>query len=268
MRSRRARPKVYGKRRRTKRSNKRIARIAKRVMSRMAENKNKRQNAAYFIYNNPLNAAWATNVRDVTSFLRSIPQGTGSSERVGTVINLKRLTYTAMVTPNAGDPDGSWPVVVKLWVVSDRYDPNNSDTTAIQNACAGVSGEGNFFDSNGTTVGLYGNLQDTFNPINTTRFKVHTARTLKVGASIAPNTGATTWTFGNNDFKFMRRVSINLLKYMPKTFKYNEALTTGPQYTRKLFLVWQAIRADGSTPAPTEAVAGVVDGYNLVYEDP
>lgn len=243
-----------------------MAKVAKQVFHKLSENKVIKQNYRYLIYNRPDNVAWIDNVRDATAPIRALVQGSGTSNRIGAKITLRKLMYNFCLYPNV-NLESATPLIVKMWVIHDKFAPNNASTQNIQDACKTASTTiGNILENNNTSSGFQRDLQDIFNPINKERFRVYTSREFKLGTSSAPNDNTVIWSFGNNDFKLYRRGKVNLLKYLPKTFRYIDN-QTNTQMSKKIFVLWQVVNADGSVSTDDSGLVNVADGYDIQFED-
>lgn len=259
--------KLSGKRK-SKMTKKAVAKVAKAVYHRLTENKVKKFNKRYFLHNDPNNVVWADNVQDCCAPLRSIVQGDGTSERIGARIRLMKMTYSYTLTPVVNQ-ESTEPLIVKMWIVTDRFSPYTSSTQNVIDACKTASTTiGNWFEDNNTSVGMNRDLYDIFSPINAERFNLYKAKEFKIGLWSAPDNNGTVFGYGNNDFKFYRRGRINLLRYLPKTFRYIDN-QTNTQMSRKIFIVWQVVAARNNVIlSSTQDYVQVAEGYNIQYEDP
>lgn len=243
-----------------------MAKIAKQVFTRLSENKVIKQNYNYTLHNDPANLVWVDNVRDATAPIRALVQGTGTSNRIGSKIRLTKVMYNFCLSPNL-QLDQADAYVVKMWVISDKFGLTNSNVTNIVDACkTPLTTIGNILEDNNSSQGFQKDLQDLFTPINTERFNVYHSREFKIAPASAVNNNTVTWSFGNNDFKLFVRGRINLLRYLPKTFKYIDN-QTNTQMSRKIFILWQVVSATGAPLSPTDNLINVSDGYNITFED-
>lgn len=259
--------KMVGKRKSRRMTKKSVAKVAKAVYHRLTENKVKKLNKKYFLHNDPNNVVWADNVQDCCASLRSITQGTGTADRIGARIKLRKMTYSYTLTPVVTQ-ESSEPLIVKMWIVTDRFSPYTSSTQNVIDACKTASTSiGNWFEDNNSSAGMSRNLYDIFSPINAERFNLYKAKEFKIGLWSSPDNQQTVFGYGNNDFKFYRRGRINLLRYLPKTFRYIDN-QTNTQMSRKIFIVWQVVAARNSVTLDSTAdYIEVAEGYNIQYED-
>lgn len=241
-----------------------LRRMVRTEISRATENSHKEQTTVVVLRNDPANVAWIDNVRDCGGVLRSITQGTNTGNRLGSKIKLKKCMYNFTLYPNT-NIENSFPTVVKMWVISDRFGLNNASTQNIVDACKTAStGIGNILeDTVNNSVGFFRDVRDLITPINKERFKVYTTRTFKIAPLSAPTTNSTIFSYGNNDFKLFVRRRINLLKYMPKIFKYQDA-GTNLQFNRKVFVLFQVVCADGTVQ--DENYINLNENYDVEWE--
>lgn len=238
-----------------------MAVVARREISRAAEKKMVRNQQSRRIGSYPPNYPNfdSRNIIDTSVVLRNIGVGTGTGARIGNKIKLKRFMMKAILWPN---PGSTTPVFVKMWVISDKFNPTNVDVTQIEDSLDNSQFQpgGTFFENGSQTSGALGNLFDLQMDVNKDRFTVHHTRLFKIGVADGPGTA------GNNDFKLNHTFSVNLLKYMPKTVTYQDSMTTA-WYTRKVFVVFLAMNYDESTINVGADVASLSHTLNVQFED-
>ena len=207
--------------------------------------------------------AWSIPLSPYTSFL-DIPLATGQGGRIGNTIGIRKLTFKGILYPmpyNYSSNTAPRPHEVKFWIVHDKLNP-----------CSGpASGSYTTFFQNGSSSATFtSNLLDMIKAVNQDRFVVHATRTFKVGYAQVSGTGPNVDNeyFSNNDFKFNHKFSFDLTKMMVKKVKYNDASQIPT--TRGLFLIAEAVRADGSFSAggqASEIPCSMQYQLNCVYED-
>lgn len=235
-----------------------VANIARRVVSEMAEKKQIKTSITNLGIVQAENANFDTqSVIDTSVVLRNLPLGNQSGTRIGQKIKLKRFMFKGTVYQRA---DVALPVYLKMWVVSDRFNPTNSSTGNIEDACrSGLSQpSSSWFDNGTSTQGMTGGLTDLTLDLEKNRWRVFKTRIFKLATSNP--TG-----YHNNDFKLAYHFKINLLKYSPKVIKYLDALTN-TWFTRKVFVVFQPVTLD-NVQDPTRALANLNYSINVDYED-
>jgi len=272
--------KMYPKRRGGKRrvgrrpvkktNDKTIRKIAQQVVSRNIANKEVRQDGALGIHSYPgvANATppnvWTNaNIFDTSTVYTGIAQGTGEGNRVGNILRPKKFTFGMVLTPQAGIVS---PVMVRMYVLTFRFDPNNAVAADIWGSMQNWSTTGGlnrtFFDNGNTATGMAGDLSDLMKPINKDCWIVHKVKTFKIGCASGPTIGTAT---GNNDFKLLTRRTINLLPYIPKRIVYQDAVTNS--LNKKVFIVFQCMKADGTSNDNTSIYANLFYNYNFQYEN-
>lgn len=233
-----------------------IGKIVRREISRAAEDKHVRNSSGSVLFTDPSTSNFRQgNIWDLSAPVNAITTGTGPGGRIGNKIKLKRFVLKFLMWPKAGF---TRLCLVKMWIISDRFNPNNSTPFNIQDA---VQSTGVFFENGNTTSGFVSSLTDMLFPVNSDRFKVHKTKTFKVGYASGPTSGS-----GNNDFKVMHRVSVNVLKYMPKNFKYQDGEST-TTYQRRVFVLFQVVPSDNTQFLPTDDPVYIQRTYDVKYED-
>jgi len=218
-----------------KSSAKYITTICKKVISKAAENK------AWFNYGTNIQIS-NTNLGTPVylNLLPSLTQSVGKSGRVGNEIKVKSgfvrghiniLPYN--VTTNPSPP----PVYVKIWLVASK----TVNTNLFQNTPASTS----FFDVVNSSLGFQGNMLDIDWTINKDLFTLYASKTVKLGASFSHSTGPVSYNSYFDNSPMSVPFSFSFGKHV-KTLKYDD--TTTVPTNRNMFLVWQAVNADGSSP--------------------
>lgn len=214
----------------------------------------------------PPNAWTNNNVFDTSVVYTGITQGTGEGNRVGNRIKIKKFRFSFILNPSVNILTCH---MVRMFVVTYKFDPNGSTASDIWAACQNWSTTGtvnrSFFDNGSATTGMLGNMQDLMLPVNTDAFTVHKVKTFKLGYSSLPTVAAGNAINGNNDFKYIIRGGVNLHKYMPKFIKYNDATTV--HYNKKIFILFEVLSADGASNDDISAKASIWYNYNFVYEN-
>lgn len=238
-----------------------MAVVAKREIAKAAENKVLRGSLARKLGSYPPNYPLfdTRNIIDTSEVLRNLALGTGSGNRIGNKIKLKRYMMKFMLWPNS---TSTTPVFVKMWVVSDKLNPTNVTASDIETAMDNTAFQpgGTFFENGNSTSGCLGNFQDLQMDVNRDRFTVHKTRVFKLSVAQQPGTA------GNNDFKLNHQFSVNVLKYHPKVIKYQDAIT-GSWYTRRVFIIFEVINYDDTAAGVGSDAASLSHTANIQYED-
>lgn len=234
----------YGKRKVTMPKRKTLRKMVKAEVSRNIENKCRQ----YFDATHDLYAAGAAagtldveNVFPLTpsQFGLDISQGTGQGSRIGNVINIKKLTFKGTLIPKpAGDnyPEVK-PLQIKMFLIYDKLEPTQDPTPSTNS---------DFFQFNGTAIGIPDDLTALWQPVNTDRYRVLAARTFKLGwaSAIAFGSGANGYkNWSNNDFSLNRNFSIDVTKHIVKKCLYRD--NNVDPTTRGLYAMFVVVGADG-----------------------
>jgi len=234
---------VFRKRRFTKKTvAKSVKRYVKQAIHRQAENKLSLQFAAN-VNINCANATTPTNLNLVPTPVG----GNNTVHRIGNSIKVVRgyvrghinmLGYNSISNPNVG------PIYVKMWIVSSKVINTTSlSSTNIAN---------DFFETGSTASGFQANMLDMNLSVNSDAYTVHKTKVLTLGSTTA-NGGAINPlanSVASND-KFSRPFYFNIAPYMKKVIKFSDGATSPTNIN--LFLILQAVNADGSSTAITPA---------------
>lgn len=238
-----------------------VKRIIKKEISRQAENKTKQ----YFSNgSNVLPSAATTFLNSIipvtpyAGFLE-IPQGLGQGDRIGNRIMIKNLTMKGTIWPLPYDilyNPNPVPLQVVLWFFINRNTPGSTPTS--------MNG---FLQDGSSSRNLQNQLSDVMARVNGDRYRLLTKRVFKIGYANNAGTGnqPAYQTFANNDFKLNQNFKINLTKYVVKNVRYIDGSNTPS--TRGLWVIAQALNADGSSMANNIIPARMSYELNIQYED-
>jgi len=255
--------------RRTGSTTKAFTKKVQSIIHRNVENKTFQYNSDGAVpivnYNNTswVTYGWGLPLSPYTGIL-DIPIATGQGARIGNSIAVRKLTFKGVIYPapyNSSTNPTPKPHEVKFWIVHDKLYPSNGPLSTSY---------GTFFQNGSSSSSFSTNLIDMIKTVNQDRFVVHATKTFKVGYALYEGNGLSgpDQYYANNDFKFNHKFSFDLTKEMVKNVKYNDASQVPT--TRGLFLVAEAVRADGTSSAGAQAtVIPVLMEYqlNIVYED-
>lgn len=272
--------KKYVKRgRRASRTVRRVRRTARRVPAIRAMVRNEVSRAAEIKsvqYGSPYGVPSYFSTADSTTFNpdgfmyclpgtfagQNIAIGGQEGQRIGNSVKTKSLILTAVFNPssyNIGTNGTPAPTEVVMWLF--KLKPNITDTIGLASAIA----QGSFFQSNLGNVGMSGQLSDLLYPVNPGQITLLGMRRFKLGNSAIGNSGASAGDqhFHNNDFKYNHKLVWNLTKHCPKNLTWDDTAATEPAQ-RKLWIVMQALRADG-TPTNPSWIKTVDVNYRFTY---
>lgn len=176
----------------------------------------------------------------------NIVVGGQDSQRIGNKIRTKRVVFRGVFLPL---PYGSSvnpypaPLEVVLWLVKVK---GTSFEDNQQMMAQHVATE--FLEQNNSFVPLQGNLADLVYPINKNSFTVCGSKRFKLGwANYGGQGGQNAQQyFANNDFKYNKVLTWDLTKHVDKVMVWNDNTATEPS-NKKLYIVMEALRADGGT---------------------
>lgn len=187
----------------------------------------------------------------------NITQGSGEGDRIGNKIRTKRLVFEYVINARQYDVTTNplpTPQDIKMWFLTSRDDPTTLPTQGSFTS---------FFQAGDTAVAPTGLIQDLLYSVNEDLFKVHATREHKVGYQFANGTGAQAGFqyLTNNDYAYNVRGKIDLTKYIPKTFHFND---NAPYPNNPLcYLVMEAVPATGFSNGITQPL---LMNYSIKYE--
>lgn len=215
-----------------------ITKICKNIVHRNSENK------AWFDYGTNVVIPTASNSVPVyRNVLPLLAQGTGHSNRVGNSISVRNgyikgriniLPYNPITNPFPV------PVFVKMWLISSKI--GNTNLLNLTNIAT------DFFDVVNGSVSFQGTMLDIDFSINKDAWTCHAQKLVKIGAGFT-NTTLNLPVSGGGYFDNSPMTApfyFNFTKHI-KNLKYDDTLTACTN--RNLFLIFQTINCDGSTPA-------------------
>jgi len=193
------------------------------------------------------------------SLVPAIAQGDSAQGRIGNQVKLKKAVIRGFVNINTVSVFGTSiiPLYCKMWICR-RKGQNFYDT--INNA-----DWDNFFQAGSTVLGFQGNLLDTMLYPNNDYWTITKTKMCMLGPNTnlpATTTVGTVLTAGFPDANSRISVpfSFDVTKELGGTLKFNDN-TFRPQ-NKELYLVFQVVPIDGSTPA----ALALAPEYNYVYE--
>ena len=222
----------------------------KKIVHRMAENKVlSGYGANQFI-------AWAGSLTNPTA-LKLVPavrQGAGANQRVGNQIRILKAHVRGFVnlkpyssTQNPYD----YPLYVKMWVC--RRQTTNVTITGVNPTTYDWS---QFFQSGNSAVGFQSNMLDMMLYHNKDYWNVFNTKTIQLSTSFATGSVVTNPGSGRVSAPFY----FDLTKALGN-LKFNDDNADYVPTNKELMLVFQCVKADGSTPALLDATE-----YHFAYE--
>lgn len=255
-----SRPRRIKKALRAKAKKRGLRMMVRRQVNAMAETKEKRTAVANLaLSGDPASATYVNGFFTPHTVIAGIPQGTKIDERVGNRVKLTRVTFNAILRANY---DRTAPMLVMMLVLTDKHKPTEVLATDWNDAAFGnqTATAGNILQDGSTTTGFAKRLTDTMVPINTDRYTVYRRKVWKVGRAEANAANS------NNDFKLLHRLKVNLLKYMPKTYRWNDA--NASNLNRRVFIAFHVVLADGGQLSlPNDSAAWLDYSWDIRWKD-
>lgn len=195
------------------------------------------------------------------SLFWTIPIGTRQGERIANVIKTRKVMLNYVLRPlpySATSNPQPNPCEVQLMLGYVKNTP----------CFAPIAGDfAQLFQSGSSTSAPVGSLRDLISVINTDYWVIKKRWTHKVGYASSEGTGANPGNQfqANNDFKLNYVKRLDITKFIPKTHIFNDgsAMTN----TKNLFLMYQAVAADGGTYGVNGLVANIEFWIDFHYED-
>lgn len=215
----------------------------KQVIHRLTENKV--QNALSL--NNPINFASTTVSPSFISCMPTPTQGTTVQQRIGNEIKVVNSTikgFVNLLPYNATTNQLFSPVKVKMWLVSrQRSNRQISGAPILQDW-------NNFFMTGSTSLGFQSTLADVMLPVNHDYWQVRAYRQVELSYGIGGINPNSAGILMNPSGKVSVPFHFNLTKHLGN-LKYNDDGLY--PLNKELYLVFQAVRADGqSDPINTQ----------------
>jgi len=161
-------------------------------------------------------------------------QGLGQGNRIGNKVHIRSGKLCMFINCNRTSANMiNSPLMVSVWVLSNKLVNSNS-------APAFTS----FFQTGSGTAGFQENMLDMLLPVNKDAFTVYFDQTYKIGlGSVYSTVTDTTNALDNSSYN--QRIDIEWGSHFKQALDYNDS--DNVPTNRNLFVVFQAIRADGAT---------------------
>lgn len=192
-----------------------------------------------------INTASTSTPPSALNLLPPIQQGVGKSQRVGNQVTVKSAWVRGRINLlpyNVTTNPGPVPMLIRVMVVSN---------IASNSITAGAASTWNtFFEVNNGSANFQSNPLDLNLPINREVWRLHGTKTFKIGAATASSTGPVTTTGYYDNSPMSVPFSFNYGKHI-RRLKFDD--TTNVATNHNLFLVFQAVSADGTATTLTGA---------------
>lgn len=232
--------KPYRKSKMTKGVSLAVKRFVKRTVHRNIENKS----MVFYGANININTAQATT----PIALNCIPTqsvGTSNSTRIGNEITLVKSYvkgYVNLLPINSVSNPVQAPLWVRIWLASSK--------TINTNLISSTDVASSFFNTGASVSGFQGTMLDMLLPINKDSWTVHAVKTFRLGLTGAYNSSAVGIAYPDNS-NMSKSFYFDLRKFLKSPLKYNDG--TSVCTNKNMFLIFQAVNADGSASAITPA---------------
>lgn len=201
---------------------------------------------------------FVTNIVPLTPYdaYLTINKGTGRCERIGNMVSVKKHVLRFVFTVNERDASNTdekkvaRPMYVRLWFFKLKPRLPQTVTEAAQ-----IAQQKMFQWGTAADLGLFGTVNDLIQPINEEAMQLVTTRTFKLGRSSMAQAGypagaglieiQNNASWANNDFLLTARGKVDITKYVPKDFKFEDG-ESSTIIDRPLFMMCTLHPADGS----------------------
>ena len=256
-RFKRSRRPSAGRRTRKNRSTKKVSKAVKSFVKKAIHRS--QENKVFIRYgaNNTITTASGGN----PTYLNLVPtptQGVAQNQRIGNSIKVVKayirghvnlLPYNASTNPYVG------PVYVKMWVCSNKQ----YNTATI----SGTSIATDFFELGSGSAGFQGNMLDLDFTANKDNWIIHKTKTFELGTTAVAGFASANSSAWNDNSRFTRPFYFSLGSKMRKKLNFVDTATDPTNIN--MFLVFQAVYADGSSSAVNSAEFHYTSRYE--YED-
>lgn len=202
---------------------------------------------SYISYNSNISINTAsTSIPPVAlNLLPSVQQGLGKSQRVANEISVTKAVVKGRINLlpyNVTTNPGPVPMLVKAMIVSNIQ--SNSITPGSAATWA------NFFEVNNGSANFQSTPIDMYLPYNREVWRVYASKTFKIGAASITSTGPVGSAGYYDNSPMSVPFSFSYAKHIRK-LKYDD--TTNTATNHNLYLIFQAVNADGTTTTLTGA---------------
>ena len=231
--------------------NDKLKKYVQRAISKRTENKKYVAYAA----NNSIFTAGPTSAPSGINLLPVIAQGLGQAGRLGNEISIRKAVLKIRFNPKPNTNVSPLPLILKCWLCSYK----------IENASAlALADYSNFFDTGNSSIGFQNNTLDLVLPVNTDEWTLYKTWEIKLGVS-GVSAGYTSAANVFDNSPFSDGFVIDYADKLKSALKYDDSVNTCTN--RNMFLIIQAVAADGSGPAEGLAIAEYHYTLNISYED-
>ena len=192
------------------------------------------------------NQAITTTSGGVPTFQNLVPtlsQGSQNGNRIGNQIHVKRgyiRGYVNLLPYNVANNPLIGPLMVKMWLVRAK--------TPMSSNLAETNIATNFFDIQNSVTGFQGTMLDMVLSENRDEFTVLQSKKFELGLTSSTSV-ATALPVNLDNSKFTVPFYFSYGKYLKKKLRYRDNTANAPATNTNLFLVFQAVYANGDNTA-------------------
>jgi len=208
------------------------------------------ENKVYVNYGSNLaitTAGSGSNPTFVPNLLPPLVQGGSQQNRIGNEVKIKYAYvrgYVNLLPYSVTNNPLSTPIMVKMWLCASK--------TINTNAISSTDITTTFFETGSGSAGFQGNMLDLCLSNNKDSWTIYATKKFELGATYASSGGqvGTGGYFDNSKMTIPFYFSYG--RHFKSSLKYTDQATNIPT-NRNLFLVIQAVNADGSSTAVSPA---------------
>lgn len=198
-----------------------------------------------------------------TNYIYTITQGTGAGNRTGNQVKLRNAVLKFVLYPtsyNVTSNPNPKPLNIMMYIVSGKKSIVSNSVADIATICNST-----IYKLGSTSSAMSGNLYDAVSYINTDVLQIHHQEVFKLapGEYYTPN--ATQANFNNNDYKYNIVKRLNVTKYLPKVFTFDDANNNAT--SKQVFAIFAPVYADGTGMASTVFCSAIFASVDITYED-
>jgi len=179
-------------------------------------------------------------------------QGLGQGNRIANQIHIiKAQTSLYVNSKRTGDNMINSPLMIRVWLLSYKIANSNLAPSWAE-----------FFQTGNLSAPFQQNMLDMILPVNKDEFTVYFDKTYKVGlGAVLPSNIDTTNALDNSSYN--QRIDVEWGSHFKQALDYNDS--DNVPTNRNLFVVFQAIRADGATTVSDNDSGAEYHLTNTVY---
>ena len=258
-----------GKRRVANKPSLAVKRYVKQAIHRQIENKGVAQSVAKTMSNISNLANFTSgNILQLTpsvqtNYIYTITQGTGSGNRTGNQVKLRNAVLKFVMYPtsyNVVSNPNPKNLNIMMYIVSGKKSVASNSVADIAAICNST-----IYKLGSTSSAMLGSLYDAVSYINTDVLQVHHQEVFKLAPSEYYTPNATQANFNNNDYKYNVMRRINITKYLPKSFTFDDANNNAT--SKQVFAIFAPVNADGTAMASSIFCSAIFASVDITYED-